>query len=105
MKILFPMAMLLCISQPSFAQIKPFTKAFVQMDEPLITDISFNKLTTDENAQNVIFVNHQATTNAVAMLESHYFFKKSLITASPSMDWGHGPFFAISLLSEESLDL
>lgn len=79
--------------------------AFVQMDEPLITDISFNKLTNDENAQNVIFVNHQAKTKAVAMLESHYFFKNSLIDEDPSMEWGHGPFFAISLISEESIDL
>lgn len=78
--------------------------AFTFLNDPIVSDVTIGKLTDDEEAKNRIFVNHQSKNRAVALLESHYFFEKSLISAQPSKEWGHGPFMAIGLAGEEGID-
>ncbi len=47
-----------------------------------------------------IRVNHEVENQAVALVESHYFF----VHEGRKSTWGHGPFLAIGLIAEDGID-
>ena len=78
--------------------------AFTRMSDPQIREISLNQVSGTEGAMSFVNIDQQTKNRAVAMLESHYFFKKSLIDENPSTEWGHGPFIAIGIAGEDGID-
>lgn len=72
--------------------------AFVYMDQPRIADTT--DISISENQ--IIHVNHQSKHRAIAMLESHYFFKTEWNVFDT--EFGHGPFIAIGVTGVEGVD-
>ncbi len=67
-----------------------FGLAFTSLDADLIKDV-----TIEDGA---IQVNHKVSSQAIAMIESHYFM------SDEKKSYGHGPFMAIGLVGEDGID-
>lgn len=78
--------------------------AFTKMNDPILREVSITRLSDAEDAMFQVRIDHESKNRAVAMLESHYFFEKSLIDEKPSLEWGHGPFIAIGIAGEQGID-
>ncbi len=88
--------------------------AYTYTSDPLIHEISI--ASGGENQPGKILVDRQTKHRAIAMLESHYFFKRSWFKdckirgedgpglAPCDTSYGHGPFIAIGLAGEDGVD-
>lgn len=65
--------------------------AFLTYEDKYIEDVSIDN--------GIIRINNEASNNAVAMLESHYFF-----TPGKEKEFGHGPFVSIGIVGEDGVD-
>lgn len=88
--------------------------AYTYTSDPIIHEASI--ASGGENMPGTILVERQTKHRAIAMLESHYFFKKSWLkdcfirgeegfdTKPCDTTFGHGPFIAIGIAGEDGVD-